>query len=643
MCGFVGMVSRGGLTDGDLQRLTAANGLLTHRGPDSGGIERGANWALGFRRLAILDLGDSGSQPMWSPDKRSCLVFNGEIYNYRDLCRRLALSPSELRSTGDTEVLQRWLQSTGLPEGLDALNGMFAFAFVDPRHDQVTLVRDRLGVKPLYWSNLGGRFCFASELQALLAVLPERPQIDRVALGQYAVLGSIPPPRTIWVGVQKLEPGGMLRARLSDGLVDAPRRWWRLDVDEIGQRAVPKSKSEQRLQADELDELLVDATTARLVSDVPVGVFLSGGVDSGLCAHYASTAGRGTASRALTATFDEAAYDESSTASEVAAALGLEHVLVPVRPAARSDLPDIAWHCGEPFADSSVLNQYALCRQARRFGAVFISGDGGDEAFAGYDEYGRMAKRSSALRALQYCGGATASRFANHFGATSMWSHWLSKLGTGSDELGALARCNFRAPLWRALLHPDVRVDSSAVEEPLWRHWQRSSGLPMVRRMQHFDYEMYLSSDVLVKVDRASMAHSVEVRSPLLDYRVATWGLGEGVRSSFTDDGMGKAQLRTLAQRHLPTSVSGLPKMGFGLPVPTWMREGLARQLWELLQRPESIGRGFWDLGVVLQVLEAFENGARHLSEVLWRVLMAELWAVVFIEERRDFDLAASA
>ncbi len=370
----------------------------------------------------------------------------------------------------------------------------------------------------------------------------------------------------------------------------------------------------------------------RLASDVPVGLFLSGGIDSGLVCRYATDRRGDRPLVAVTATFAEAGYSELPAAAAVAKSCNVEHRVVQVVESSLDELPAIAWHCGEPFSDSSVVNQYQLARVARRIATVFLTGDGGDEAFGGYDEYVRAARWGPWFARASELGGWTAALAARVLPGDSVLAHRLWKLSGGSD-VGALVRQNFRDPLWRRLICRDWQRPQDEVEVQALDEWRSTESLPLVARMQRFDYTMYLESDVLVKVDRATMAHSVEARSPFLDHRVVALAAGLPV-AQHVDGRSGKKLLRQLGLRHLPSGIAGMAKHGFGLPVQEWMRSGLAARLADLLaSRPQ---RAWWDRRGVAWLLRAHERGSsRDLTETLWRVLMLEAWASAFLDGER--------
>lgn len=613
ICGWVGPALAAG------PALTAAMTVpIRHRGPDDVGTEGGDGWGLGFRRLSILDLSPLGHQPMRSPDGSCWLAFNGEIYNYLELRQELESAGEVFRSGTDTEVLLRLLMRLGA-EALPRLNGMFALAFVDTRRRRFLLARDRLGVKPLYYTFIDGRLRFASELKGLLAC-PDAPRvIDRSAVAQYLALGYLPGETCIFEGYRKLPPGHALTGALDRPLDASMAPFWELSLnhDTTKRSATPA-------ELDELEHLLGDAVRIRLRSDVPVGVFLSGGIDSGLVAAMAAKTGQ--APLALTVGFAEEDWDESALARATATHAGLEHRIIRQPPGGLGDIDRMAWLFDEPFGDPSALPSFTLCEVAAQHATVFLSGDGGDEAFGGYRRYVESARHESLIRAAGHLGPAlgAASRLLPR---SSLARYQLSKLSL--PDLGCSAAFDELPddPMLDRCVHPDLRPFMRNAGRAVWKRWSRSEGASLTLRQQELDYSLYLPDDVLVKVDRTSMAHSIEVRSPLLDFRVVEWA-ARLPRASLLDRSQGKLPLRALASRFLPESNRHSPKRGFGVPLDAWFREpagqALARE--RLLDR-KSGEWGFWSLGGVERILDLHSSGrTREFGLLLWRLLMLEAW-----------------
>lgn len=613
MCGIFGEIGRGN------PDLTSAAGpvsnMLVHRGPDAAGLDSGEGWMLGFRRLAILDLNARANQPMRSPDNRHVLVFNGEIYNYLELRQSMEAEGETFTTTGDVEVLLRLLMRRG-SKALPDLNGMFAFVFVDLETRRFLMARDRFGVKPLYVHATPGRLRFASELGALTAWPGTELMIDFEALRDYLSLGYIPGGSCIWTGYEKFPPG-----HCAEGSLDAPeirpQPWWSIDIQPA--RGVLNIES----LLEELDALLTDATAIRTRSDVPMALLLSGGIDSGLVAARLS---RGSSPPlALVAGFDEAGYDETGLARATADHLGLPVRVMRLSGGNLSEVDRVASAYDEPFGDPSALPTLHICEAARESAIVLMSGDGGDEAFAGYRRYIEI-RRFRRVMSLPDSLKRQAWRLGRNRLAPA-WEFRLAKATLPGDSLGSvfdglgLGRDPVLAELAGEALRPLQDLAQSTA-----RTWSETSGRDLLSRQRLFDYRQYLPDDVLVKVDRASMKHSTEVRSPFLDYRVAEFAAR--LPNRFLIDGdRGKAILRRLAKRDLPPGVVTARKQGFGVPVGAWMRsdEGAALVRARLAD-PERNPHRLWCSRGVEKTLSSHRTGERDCGEHLWRLLILESW-----------------
>jgi asparagine synthase (glutamine-hydrolysing) len=613
ICGWFGPACAAG------PELTAAmTAPLRHRGPDDVGTEGGDGWGLGFRRLSILDLSPLGHQPMRSPDGSCWLAFNGEIYNYLELRRELEQAGEVFRSGSDTEVLLRLLMRRGA-EALPRLNGMFALAFVDTRRRSFLLARDRLGVKPLYCQHLDGRLRFASELKALLAC-PDAPrEINRSAVAQYLALGYLPGETCIFEGYWKLPPGHVLSGSIDRPHAASMAPYWELTLNDD-----PTQRSATPAELDELEGLLFDAVRIRLRSDVPVGVFLSGGIDSGLVAAMAAKTGQ--APLALTVGFAEEDWDESALARATASHAGLEHRLIPQRAGGLGDLDRLAWFFDEPFGDPSALPTFTLSEAAASHATVFLSGDGGDEAFGGYRRYVECLRRESLIRAAGRLGPAldAASRLLPR---SSLIRYQLSKLSLPDLGCSAVFDALPDDPVMDHVVHPQLRPFLRNAGRPVWERWNESEGAALTVRQQKLDYSLYLPDDVLVKVDRASMAHSIEVRSPLLDVRIVDWA-ARLPRKSLLDRSQGKLPLRALAGRFLPEAARQSPKRGFGVPLGDWFRASAGRAMVKERLLDAAAGEwGLWSRSGVQRILDIHNAGRRRdFGLLLWRLMMLEAW-----------------
>jgi asparagine synthase (glutamine-hydrolysing) len=607
------------------QAFQTASRLLHHRGPDDQGIEQGSGWGLGFRRLSILDLSPAGHQPMCTQDGRYWIVFNGEIYNYIELRHGLEQRGEQFRSGSDTEVLLRLLAREG-PGALLRLNGMFAFAWVDTLERKFFLARDRMGVKPLYYQLQAGRLRFASELKGLLAWPDASRTVNETALLQYLALNYLPAETCILAGYQKLLPGSYLQGDLDQPEQANLTRYWRVTLNPEWGDAEDGACSQNQL--DELQALCADAVRIRLRSDVPLGVFLSGGIDSGLVAALAGQVTGEQPPLALTVTFSEKNFDESALAQATAAHSGLPHQAVSQIPAGLEALDHLAWFYDEPFGDSSALPTFTLCQAAAQHATVFLSGDGGDEAFGGYRRY--IASQQYAWAGLF---GGKLGWLARIFPPLSALRYRLEKMGLPDQGYAAAFDGLPNDPAWECLLPEKWQAVFEQAANPFWQRWAGSRGMSLLARQQQLDYDLYLPDDILVKMDRASMAHSIEVRSPFLDYRLVEWA-ARLPRRMLLNAQVGKLPLRRLAEHLLPANVCRAEKRGFGVPLETWFRsptgDAFIRQR---LLSSAALKRGWWKKDGIEQFLTAQRTAkGRALDGLLWRLLFLDAWARQYVD-----------
>lgn len=623
MCGFAGIVDFSGHGREDARaRVRRMADALAHRGPDEQGFYVSDTAALGHRRLSIIDLG-SGQQPMAGAGGDVQVAFNGEIYNFRELRSELEIAGARFRTNSDTEVLLQGYLHWG--EGcVERMHGMFAFAVWDERKHSLLLARDRVGKKPLYFHREGSRTLFASELKSLRASGFCPDAVDPEALDCYLSLGYIPGNRTIYAGVQKLEAAHFL---IVDESGERLCRYWRLDFSTQRQRSLAQA-------VEEFEFLLDDAVRSRLVSEVPLGAFLSGGIDSSL---VVSSMARILDEPVITNTigFHEAAHSELGVAREIARYLGTEHHEHIVEPRAVDVLERIAWHFDEPLADPSALPTWYVCEMTRRTVSVALSGDGGDESFAGYTFRYRPHLLESRVRRL--IPPAMRSLFFGSLGR--VWpasaalpgplrlKSYLENLATSDarafyDDLVWL-RADTRSQLYSADFLNSLRGFTPFEVVQPW--YQDNGATEPLARCQFADIGVYMVDDVLVKVDRMSMAHSLEVRCPLLDHRILEFAatLPAGLKMNFRH---GKLPLRELAARRLPERIHKLPKRGFSIPAARWLRSEL---------RPVAEAVLFDGTGIVSRTLERQAlralwrehlDGSRDHSQVIWAIMMLGLW-----------------
>ena len=615
MCGVAGWVGDVGADEQALRRMMHA---LHHRGPDSDGehLEPG-RCAIGFRRLSIIDLA-GGSQPLLSEDGRVVATCNGEIYNFKTLREELRSLGHVFATDSDCEVIPHAYEEWGV-DFVERLRGMFAIALWDAPRRRLLLARDRLGKKPLYYAEVPGGLLYASEPAAILAsrVLQARP--DLVAIGQFLALQYVPAPRSGFDGVAKLAPGELL---VHEGGTATVRPYWVLRHDPAPIR------DDEAL--DRLDELVAEATRLRLVADVPLGAFLSGGIDSSIVVSYMAEAGGRT--RTFSMDFGHDAFSEGAHARRVAELYGTEHEDMLVEPDTVATTLETIRFAGEPFADRSALPTYLLSQMTRRHVTVALSGDGGDEAFAGYRRHkvalyaewlGRLAPAAGQLREL-----------AGHLPATAVRTratNWLGVLEVPTEQRYAAMMSHFTRSQLAAAAEPALLEAMRLGADP----WDDVLALPDVRGVDRYgalDTTTYLPGAVLAKVDRMSMAHSLEVRSPLLDHNVYEFAARLPGRLKLRN-GTTKWLLRRLAvRRGLPADLVLRPKQGFGVPVGEWFRTDQRAWITDLLLDPRSTGRGILRPDAVRELLDAHVQRRADHAATLWSLAMLELWFRQFID-----------
>ena len=611
---------------------------IVHRGPDDRGtwVDEAAGLALGFRRLAVLDLSPSGHQPMLSRDERFVVTFNGEIYNHHDLRVELIGLGGRFRGTSDTEVMLAAIERWGPEATFARLWGMFAIVLWDRQERTLWMARDRLGKKPLYYGWANGTFLWGSELKALRAHAACPTRISPAAQAAFLRFAYVPGPQCIYEGLEKLLPGAY--ARVTPGEPPRISRYWDpRDVVEAGTRA--PSTLDDASAVEELDHLLRDATRRRMVADVPLGAFLSGGIDSSAVVSLMQAESTRPV-RTFTLGFDEAGYDEAQDARAVAAHLGTAHTELRVTTEdARAVIPRLGRMFDEPFADSSQIPTFLVAQMARRDVTVAVSGDGGDEVFGGYNRYlfapnvvARTAgvpgwARQAAGRLLTSVTPATWDA-AGRIGGRVSGALRQKALGDKLHKLGAAMTASDPDDLYLSL------VSQWQTPPTVWREGEACALLHdrrvhavapgFVERMMLLDTMTYLPDDILAKVDRASMAASLEARAPLLDHRVVEWAwrqpLDRRIRA-----GQGKWALRQVLRKYVPDALVDRPKAGFAIPVHTWLR-GPLRPWAEALLTESALRDAGLDPAPIRRVWQEHVSGrANHLPR-LWTVLMWQAW-----------------
>ncbi len=622
MCGLAGVRDLRSATPGDELRRAVASmgGALVHRGPDDHGVfaDPAAGVALAHRRLAIVDLSPTGHQPMTSPSGRFVVVFNGEIYNFRDLRAQLVGRGTSFRGRSDTEVLVAGFEEWGVEETLRRCNGMFALAVWDRQTGVLTLARDRLGEKPLYYGRFGDVVLFGSELSALRRHPAFDGDVDRDALATYLRLGYVPAPRSIHRNVRKLPAGTTLRIGPS-GEVGEPRPYWSL-AEAARRGADDPWRGDLADAADELEARLAAAVDQRLFADVPVGAFLSGGVDSSTVVALAQARG-GAPVRTFTIGFEEDGFNEAAHARAVARHLGTAHTELVVTAAdALALVPRLPQLWDEPFADASQIPTHLVSALARRSVTVALSGDGGDELFGGYSRYQWTRTAWATARRVPRVLRRAGSPLGERLGCVA-----------GAAKVGRAARLlDVDGPLdlyGRLVSHwPDDRVlvDGRA-DDVFGAAGATVRGLPLTRRLQVVDGLTYLPDDILVKVDRASMAVGLECRVPLLDHALVEWAL-RLPEALTVGDGRGKRVLREVLHRHVPRDLVDRPKQGFGVPIGAWLRGPLRPWAEDLLAPDRLRHEGYLDPAPVRALWRRHLDGTVDASFRLWDVLQFQAW-----------------
>ncbi len=632
MCGLAGLIDR--QLDAATLRGVASRmaDTLQHRGPDDGGVwsDPGQAVALSHRRLAILDLSPDGHQPMATADGGLVVVFNGEIYNWPELRAELESLGHAFRSRSDTEVLLLACRQWGVPAALRRLRGMFSFALWDARSRELWLARDRLGEKPLYWGRLDEAVVFASELKALRVHPRWRGGIDRGATALFLRHGYIPAPYTIHPGIAKLPPGTWLRFG-PDGQ-EGPVPYWSAAEAAARGRSAPFSGSASEA-ADELERLLRAAVREQMVADVPLGAFLSGGIDSSTVVALMQAQSTRQV-RTCTIGFGEPDFDETVHAAAVAQHLGTDHITLTATPAdALAVIPRLPDLYDEPFADSSQIPTALVCAMARQHVTVALSGDGGDELFAGYVRYTtgtRIWSRAARLprwlrRAIGTLIGAVPVRAWEAYDRILPTGH--RQFGRKAQVAGSLLRADGIDDAYHAIVSnwlvpglvlPGASEPPTALTRP-GADWPTEP----VARMQLFDQLTYLPDDILAKVDRAAMGVALETRVPMLDQRLVefAWSLPERL---LLQDGVGKLPLRAVLARHVPTGLTDRPKQGFAMPVGDWLRGPLRPWAEDLLAGLAT--DGLFDPAMIRSVWRQHLAGRQNHAYRLWPVLMFQAW-----------------
>lgn len=646
MCGIVGFISRNSIVTAEvILRMSEA---LIHRGPDDGGywLNSQCGLALAHRRLSIVDLSPYGHQPMHSACGRYTIVFNGEIYNFSEIKKKLESQHASLIGTwqghSDTEVMLAAIRAWGLESALESFVGMFAFALWDSDEKILHLARDRIGEKPLYYGVIDGAFVFGSELKAITAFSNADLEIDRNAVAALMQYGYVPSPQSIYRGIQKLPAASLLSIVAAEPgayRYGEPKHYWSVHREDLEERRSQFALRDDASLIEELHSLLQNSVRQQMVADVPLGAFLSGGVDSSMIVALMQ-AKSSRPVRTFTIGFHEEGYNEAHYAQAVAHHLGTEHTELYVSPAeAASVIPLLPQIYDEPFADSSQIPTYLVSKMTGRHVTVSLSGDGGDELFGGYPRY-------------QF--GET---LWNQFGQRPQW---LRKAGAYGIELlppkawdailGLLLPVRHRRSITGHRLHRLVQLLGSKDFDQMYcrmvSQWQKPGKLVLgleheaviyadgrgnpvnserLNRMRELDISAYLPDDILVKVDRAAMSVGLETRTPLLDHRVVefAWGLPGRV---LVRGGQGKWILRQVLDRYVPRELVERPKAGFSIPLGDWLRGSLRDWAENLLDAGKLSEQGFLDPAPVRKMWQEHLSGVHDRQAYLWNILMFQAW-----------------
>lgn len=642
MCGITGFWADGGLSRDAETALRRMTNAVAHRGPDDSGVwlDAGAGVALGHRRLAIIDLSPEGHQPMTSASGRYVIVYNGEIYNFQEIARELSARGVAFRGHSDTEVMLAAIETWGLEAAVQRFAGMFAFALWDSGQRRLHLVRDRIGEKPLYVGRVGQALVFASELKAVRAAPGFAGGVDRGALTLLLRYNYIPAPHSIYEGVRKVGPGTILTYGAPDAEPSTLVYWSAREMAERG-LANPLEGSDAEI-AEQFDQALRHTIQEEMIADVPLGAFLSGGIDSSaVVATMQSLSTRPV--RTFTIGFHEADYNEADHARAVAKHLGTDHTELIVTPQEAMDVvPRLPALYDEPFGDSSQVPTFLVSQLARRSVAVSLSGDGGDEMLGGYNRYFLGQRLWNAMSPFPIA--------ARRLMATGMRRVPVRRWDALYRKAAVALPAKYRLRVPGDKIHKLAGILDVGSAEAMYRelvtHWHEPAGMVIgghepdtvltvregwpdvptfVQRMMYLDVVSYLSDDIMVKVDRASMGVSLESRAPFLDHRLAEVAWRVPLRLKLRD-GEGKWLLRQILYRHVPRSLVERPKMGFGIPIDQWLRGPLKDWAAELIDPQRLKQEGYLDAATVQEKWIAHQSGERNWQYSLWGVLMFQAW-----------------
>lgn len=623
MCGIAGKVDRGaGVPAALVEQMCERQ---AHRGPDSRGIFSADGVGLGIQRLRVIDL-ETGDQPVYNEDRSVVVVLNGEIYNYRELRRELEGRGHTFSTHGDTEVIVHLYEEEG-PDLVQRLSGMFAFALWDERRKHLLIARDRVGKKPLFYSERNGSLSFASELGALMADPSIPREVDPAAIDCYLAYGYVQAPRSIWSTVKKLPPAHTLVWENGSTRVE---RYWSLDYSSKADAPLPELEEELR-------DRVSAAVRRRMIADVPLGALLSGGVDSAIVVSEMAAAAPGQV-RTFSIGFEQEEYNELPLARLTAERFDTDHEEFRVEPDAIEIVPKLVRHYGEPFADSSAIPSFYLAELTRRKVTVALNGDGGDESFAGYLRYvannlsGGLDLIPRPLRRGAAAAAGSLLQLGDARGLRSYGRRFLTSIGEDAPGRYADHVCIFNRSEREALLgEAALAATGTATADVIAGPWRNASGRSRLDALLETDVATYLPGDLLVKMDIASMAYSLEARSPLLDPELMQFAasLPARYKARLTQK---KWILRRAYRGRIPDEVLDGRKRGFGVPLGAWFRNELRDFTREVLLDPVSLGRGLVREGPTRALLDQHDRGGADRSMQIWTLLMLELWHREFVD-----------
>ena len=629
MCGICGIVFNDPDRQVDPGLLERMARVQNHRGPDDQGIWRQKNVGLGHVRLSIIDLSPQGHQPMTNEDQSVWITYNGEVYNFLELREELQQKGHRFHSRTDTEVIVHLWEEEGV-RCVERLRGMFAFAIWDDRQKVLFLARDRMGKKPLFYAMLPDRFVFGSEIKAILQDPEFKPEADLKAIHYYLTYQSVPSPYSAFRGINKLPPAHCLLVKNGAGV---PQRYWKLSYKE--KLSVNGARGEENLQ-EEIIERLREAIRIRLVSDVPLGAFLSGGIDSSMV--VALMAGMfNQPVKTFSISFPQEEYNEATYARVVAERYQTDHHEFQVTPDAKAIFPELVWHYNEPFADPSAIPTYYVSKLARQHVTVVLNGDGGDENFAGYPRY--------ALNGQFEREGGLYPMVRQWLGDLLSWQVFVCQQRLWKDPEVLLSftprlfsyywRITQIHELHQARLYTDGMKAATAANPPfqvMLSKYRASDARAFLDALLNLDLELYLPDTLMVKVDIASMAHSLEARAPMLDHHFLEFAAKIPAPLKLKDGRVSKYIFKKAAESFLSREVIYRPKMGFGVPTDHWFRHELREMVSDTLLSSKALARGYFRREAVEKMLQEHQAMQSNWQYLIWNLMMLELWHQMFID-----------